>query len=162
MLYIYWGLVLLVICFSGVILFGAPYVPTLSKSRKAAFELLDLKKGQTILEPGCGDGRILVEAAKRGLNAVGIELNPLLYLTSLVLTFRYRKQVKVIWGNFWTRDWPETDGVFVFLLDKYMDKFDNKIKSSQKTPTKIASFAFKIPGKKPVKEKNGVFLYEYK
>lgn len=162
MLYIYWGVVLLVICFSGVILFGAPYVPTLGKSRKSALELLDLKKGQTLLEPGCGDGRVLAEAARRGINGVGIELNPLMYLVSLAVTFRYRKQVKIIWGDFWRQDWPETDGVFIFLLDKYMDKFDQKMKSSQERPTKVASFAFKIPDKKPIKEKNGVFLYEYK
>lgn len=162
MTYIYWIGIFIIICFCVVIFFGAPYLPTLSGSRKIALDILDLKKGQTLLEPGCGDGRMLVEAAKRGLNCVGIELNPVMYLISLIVTFRYRDQIKVIWGDFWRMDWPEVDGVFLFLITKFMPKFDKKLKLTQKKPTKVASYAFEVPGKKPVKEKLGVFLYEYK
>ena len=39
-----------ILCFCAVILFGAPYLPTLSKQKEAALDLLDLKKGQTLLE----------------------------------------------------------------------------------------------------------------
>lgn len=161
MIILYYIIVILIICFSGVILFGAPYLPTLSKQRLAALEMLDLKKGQLLFEPGCGDGRVLVLAAKRGIRGVGIELNPIMYLVSRIITFKYRKQVKVIWGNFWHKDWPEADGIFLFLLDKYMKKFDEKIKETQKKPTKVASFAFEMPEKKAIRQKEGVFLYRY-
>ncbi len=153
---------MLTVCFCGVLLFGAPYLPTLEKQRKTALDLLDLKKGQTLLEPGSGDGRILKLAAKRGINAVGIELNPIMYLVSLLVTFRYRKKIKIVWGDFWKVDWPEADGIFLFLITRYMPKFDEKMKTGRKKPVKVASFAFPIPGKKPVKEKDGVFLYEYR
>lgn len=157
----YWIFLVLVVCFAGVILFGAPYVPTLSKQRRTALELLDLKPGQILLEPGSGDGRMLVEAAKQGVKAVGIELNPIMYVVSRIVTFRHRKNIKVIWGNFWLVEWPETDGVFLFLMDRFMPRFNKKMAKTQKKPTKVASFAYKIPRKKITKEKDGVFLYKY-
>lgn len=48
---------LVIICFSAVLLFGAPYVPTLSPQVKAALELADLKPGQTLLELGAATAR---------------------------------------------------------------------------------------------------------
>jgi 16S rRNA A1518/A1519 N6-dimethyltransferase RsmA/KsgA/DIM1 with predicted DNA glycosylase/AP lyase activity len=160
----YWYIAasLLVLCFSGVILFGAPYLPTLSRQRKVALELLDLKKGQILLEPGSGDGRVLAEAAQKGISCIGVELNPILVLASLVITWKYRKNVKIIWGNFWRKDWSEADGIFLFLMDRHIGKFDEKMKTLPKKRRLVASFAYKIPNKRMLQEKDGVFLYEYK
>jgi hypothetical protein len=157
-------LVLLVvfICFSLVVFFGAPYLPTLGRQIPKALELVDLQPGETLLELGCGDGVVLVAAAKRGWQVVGYELNPLLALVSWLRTRRYRKQVKVCWGNFWTAKWPKADGIFVFLLPKYMTKLDKKVMQSASGPVKLVSFAFTIPGKQTTKERGSVYLYEYK
>jgi SAM-dependent methyltransferase len=148
----------LAVAFGGVLLFGAPYVPTLDSSAKAALELLDLRPGQTLLELGSGDGKMLVVAAQAGLNVVGIELNPLLVAVSWVRTRRYRKQVRIVWGNFWQTDWPECDAVYVFLLDRFMPKLDRRM---QKLRKPLASLAFQIPDRKPDAEKSGVYVYRY-
>ena len=142
------------------VFFGAPYLPTLDAQRKTALELLDLKPGKTLYDLGCGDGRMLRSAAQAGLNAVGYELSPLLFLIARIVNFRYRKQVKVVLGNYWQADISKADGVFIFLLDRYMGKFDRKVKALNK-PIKVASYTFKIPGKKPDRSKNAVFLYKY-
>ena len=63
-----------VLLFGFVVIFGAPYLPTLSRQTEDALELLDLKTGQTLLELGSGDGRVLLAAAKRNLKAVGYEI----------------------------------------------------------------------------------------
>lgn len=149
---------LLAVLFGGVLLFGAPYVPTLDTSAKAALELLNLEPGQTLLELGCGDGKMLVVAAQAGLNVIGIELNPLLVAVSWLRTRRYHKQVRIIWGNFWHVEWPACDGVFVFLLDRFMPKLDIEMQSIKRP---LASFAFKIPGRKITATKSGVYLYRY-
>lgn len=143
------------------VVFGAPYLPTLDSQRRTALKLLDLKPGQTLYDLGCGDGRMLRAAAKEGLNAVGYELSPILVLVARFINFRYRKQVRVVLGNYWSADWSGADGIFIFLLDKYMAKFDAKVKSLDK-PMKVASYTFQIPDKKPVRKENAVFLYEYK
>ncbi|HEX5455924.1 MAG TPA: hypothetical protein VFW77_01020 [Candidatus Saccharimonadales bacterium] len=159
----YWYIagVFVALCFSGVILFGAPYLPTLRQQRKVALELLNLKKGQTLIEPGSGDGRVLAEAAQKGINCIGVEMNPILVLASLIITRKYRKNVKIVWGNFWHKDWSDADGIFLFLMDRHIGKFDKKMRSLPKKRRLVASFAYKIPKKRILKEKDGVFLYEY-
>jgi len=102
---IYLGLILILL-FCFVILFGAPFLPTLKKQINPIFDLLDLTEGQTLIELGSGDGRILYEAGKRGLYAVGYELNPILVLYSIIKTWKYRSKVRIIWGNYWQKEWP--------------------------------------------------------
>lgn len=162
-----WNLTLIIcavifIAFTFVIIFGAPFLPTLKKRVPDIVKLINLKKGQTLLELGSGDGRVLKAAAVDGLNAVGYELNPLLVIYSKIITFRYRKNIKIIWGNYWHQDWPDTDGIFVFLLQPYMQKLDEEIQKRYNHKIKLVSFAFTIPDKKPIKEINGMYLYEYK
>lgn len=158
MIYLFLVILLCVLAFGGVLLRGAPYVPTLDAQGRVALELLELKPGQMLLELGSGDGKMLVLAAQAGLNVVGIELNPFLVVVSWLRTRRYRRQVRIIWGDFWQVRWPECDGVFAFLLDRFMPKLDARM---QKVERPLASFAFKIPGRKPDAEKSGIFLYRY-
>lgn len=158
MIYLFGITLVLVALFGGVLLRGAPYLPTLDVQVQAALELLDLKSGQTLLELGSGDGKVLVAAARAGLCTVGIELNPLLAVVSWLRTRRYRAQVRIIWGDFWRVEWPECDGVFIFLLDRYMSRLDLRMKAVSRP---LASFAFRIPGRTPDAEQAGVFLYRY-
>jgi|SRR3989344_5481497 len=154
--------IIVVLLFTFVVAFGAPFLPILKDKVSPALDLIDLKPGQTLLELGSGDGRILVEAAKRGLNAVGYELNPLLVIYSWIRTMKYRKQVRIIWGNYWMKEWPKADGIFVFLLQPYMEKLDKKIIQYNHKPVKLVSFAFTINSRKPAKKHQGLFLYTYK
>ncbi len=157
----WFGAVILILIFGAVLLVGAPYVPTLSAQRRDALALLKLKKGLTLFELGSGDGSLLKEAAASGLNVVGYELNPILVAISRFRTLKYRRQVKIVWGNFWKADLSKADGIFVFLLDRFMEDLDKKIKKEGKPGVKLVSHAFKIPGKKPSAEKGAMFLYEY-
>jgi hypothetical protein len=147
--------------FSFVILFGAPYLPTLSKQQATAMSLLNLKPGQTMLELGSGDGRMLIAAAKLGIRSIGYELNPLLVLYSKLVTYKYRQLVEVRWANFWRTPLPACDGIYVFLLDRYMSRLNNKITQEISSSVKLVSFAFEIPNKKPITETDGLYLYKY-
>jgi SAM-dependent methyltransferase len=153
--------IVLIAAYSFVLLFGAPWFPSLEPHVKAALDLLDLKEGQLVYDLGCGDGRFLVAAAERGLRAVGYELNPFMFVYAWLATRKYRHQVKVRFGNFWKADLSDADAVFVFLLTKYMKQFDQLIKTKASKGVKVASHAFKIPGKKPLAKEYGVYLYHY-
>lgn len=155
-------LAILVICFAGVLLVGAPYLPTLRPQIKTALQLADLKPGETLIELGCGDGRVLLAAARAGYRAVGYELNPLLALVAWARTRHCRQQVKVVWGDFWRTEWPPAAVIFTFLLPRYMAKLDKKCQKYPQRPLKLVSFAFKVPGKKPAAAKDGVYLYLYR
>lgn len=159
---ILWGVLVVVVgAFAFVIAFGAPYLPTLSPQVKTALDLIDLQPGETLLELGSGDGRVLMAAAERGINGIGYELNPLLVLYSWLRTRKYGKHVKIVWGNYWRKTLPPAQGIFVFLLNPYMEKLHKKVIQEFSQPVKLVSFAFKIPGKKATREKDGLFLYRY-
>jgi SAM-dependent methyltransferase len=155
------GAILLILAYGFVLLFGAPYFPSLKPHVKAALELLDLKPGQVVYDLGCGDGRFLRAAARAGFKAVGYELNPFMFLFTWITTRKYGRRIKVRFGNFWRADISKADAVFVFLLDKYMPKLDAKLKQEGKAGLKLASHTFKVPRKKPAAVKYGVYLYKY-
>ncbi|MET1033393.1 MAG: class I SAM-dependent methyltransferase [Candidatus Saccharimonadales bacterium] len=155
-------LVIVAVLFGFVVLVGPPYLPTMRKQTDVALDMLNLQPGETLLELGSGDGRVMLAAAKRGLKVVGIELNPILVLFSICITWRYRKQVRVIWGTYWGKPWPRADAIFTFMLPKYMGRLDQRIELWHPKPVRLASFAFTIPSKEPVSEQAGVYLYEYK
>ncbi len=148
--------------FGGVVLFGAPYLPTRHDQQKAALQLLNLPKGAMFFELGCGDGRMLIAAAEAGLRCVGYELNPVLAFIAWARTRKYGKRVTVRFGNFWLVDLSSADGVYVFLIERFMPKLDAKLASASMHRTiKLASYAFKVPNRSIHAEKSGVFLYTY-
>lgn len=152
----------LLVAFALSVMFGPPYIPTLTRSLHTALDMLDLRPGQTVLDIGSGDGKVLIAAAERGWNAVGIEINPFLVIISRLRTRRYRGRVRVVWGNYFTVQWPQADAVFGFIIQRHMRRLDQCIRLWHTKPVMLASFAFHIPGKSPVAEKDGVHLYMYK
>ncbi len=157
-------ILVVILLFGFVVFFGAPYLPTLKKQTETALDLLDLKPGQTLLELGSGDGTVLLAAGRRGIRCVGYELNPILVVISKIVTWRYRHLVSIKMADYWRVQWPKTDGVYVFLLQKYMNKLDTKMMqhATKHGPVKLVSFAFTIPNKKPKKQLEGLSLYEYR
>lgn len=149
------------LCFAAVLLFGAPYLPTLKPQVKAALALANLQPGQTLLELGCGDGRVALAAAQQGIMVVGYELNPILVIIARLRTWRYRQLVRIHWGNFWQAEWPSAQAIFVFLIPKYMGKLDKRIEQYGQ-PVTLVSFAFAIPDRPTTQTKQGIFVYRYK
>jgi SAM-dependent methyltransferase len=155
-------ILILVLLFGFVVFFGAPYLPTMRAQQEVALNLLNLKKGQIFYDLGCGDGRMLRAAARRGLQVTGYELNPLLCIVAWLGTFRYRKNVTIKCANFWKMNIKNADGIFIFLINNKMARLDKFIQDQCKKPLKLASYAFQIPSKKEVINKSGVYLYAYK
>src|SRR5260370_1755868 len=54
-----------------------PYVPTTGEAVKAMLKLAGVKKTDIVYDLGCGDGRIVIAAAKTyGAHGVGIDIDP--------------------------------------------------------------------------------------
>jgi SAM-dependent methyltransferase len=56
---------------------NTPYLETPQPVVRAMLELAGVRRGDVVYDLGCGDGRIVIEAAKKyGLRGVGIDINP--------------------------------------------------------------------------------------
>lgn len=53
-----------------------PFVPTPQEVIDAMLDLAGVGRDDLLLDLGCGDGRIVIGAARRGARATGIDLNP--------------------------------------------------------------------------------------
>lgn len=155
-------LTLILLSFGLIVLIGAPYLPTLKQQQQQALDLLNLNKGQVLLDLGSGDGRLLLLAGRQGIKSVGIEANPFLVVISKILTWRYRKLITIKWANYWSNNWPPADGIYVFLHERFMHKLHKKIIQNYKGKNvSVVSYAFKITDKKAVKTVGPMFLYKY-
>jgi hypothetical protein len=149
------------VLFTFVVFFGAPFLPTRKSRVSEALDLLNLEAHQTLLELGSGDGRMLLEAARRGITGIGYELNPVLVLWSRLRSWRWRHLVTIHCANYWNVTLPEADGVYTFLLQPYMARLDKKLQAEIKRPIRLVSFAFHVPAKQHAVDQNGLYLYNY-
>ena len=97
---------------------GAPWIPTRMKKVRKMLSLADIQPDEILYDLGCGDGRIIVTAARRfDAKAVGIEINLLLYLWCqiLITMLGLRRRVKVVYGNFFKHDLSNADVVICYL-----------------------------------------------
>jgi tRNA G37 N-methylase Trm5 len=55
----------------------APYVPTPQDVVERMLELAEVKQGDVVYDLGCGDGRLVITAAKKyGATGVGVDIDP--------------------------------------------------------------------------------------
>ena len=158
---IVWVLALILLPFGIGAIIGAPYVPVLRRDATGLLDLAGLTAGQTMIDLGSGDGRFLRAAAKRGIRGIGYEINPFLYIISLIVTWRYRKLVEIHLADFWRTPLAPCDAVYVFLIDRLMPKLDEKLSRDITRPTHVISFVFAIPSKKPAETTRNAYRYLY-
>ncbi|MEO7617729.1 MAG: hypothetical protein ABIS59_02710 [Candidatus Saccharibacteria bacterium] len=154
-------LLIVAIAFAAGAILGAPYLPVLKAEHQALLDMCELKAGDTLLDLGSGDGRLLKAAAKRGYHCIGYEINPFLYLVSRVLTWRERDLITIHLGDYWHITLPEADAIYVFLIDRYMKRLDQKLGRELRKPTVVVSYVFAIPDKKPDMTTRNAFRYRY-
>ena len=142
--------------------YGAPFEPTSKEKVKKIIELSKIKKGEKTADLGSGDGRIVIELAKKGAEAHGYEINP-------ILVFLSRRKIKkqglenkafIHWKNFWKENLKKYDLITIFQFHTIMKKLGKKFKKELKPKTKIISYYWKIPGWQIIKNKGNIFLYK--
>jgi predicted RNA methylase len=118
----------------------------------------------TLYDLGCGDGRIIVTAARRyGARAVGIELDPLRFVWCqiLITVLGLRDRVRIVYGDFFKQDLSPASVVSCYLLSVTNKKLEVKFKSELKPNTRVVSNYFIFPGLKLVSENEEEKLYLY-
>ncbi|MBA3678869.1 hypothetical protein H0W80_01570 [Candidatus Saccharibacteria bacterium] len=156
------GLIILfaAIPFLYVVFFGAPYVPTFERDLKTIFKTVELSKKSLVIDLGSGDGRLLVIAAKKGYRVIGYEINPILWLISLIRLRKYA-DAKVRLASMWRADVSGADLVFTFLATKYMPRLEKKLQIEMKKDSYFASYVFKLPNIEIVHKTENTHFYKF-
>ena len=144
---------------------GAPWAPTSLSKVDQMLRLADLRPGQTLIDLGAGDGRIVIRAARRfGARAIGIEIDPLRCLIAnvLVWTLRLRGRARVDHGNVFRADLSGADVVTLYLLQGTNERIQPHLSEQLRPGTRVVSHAFTFPGWTPVAidEQRRLFVYE--
>ena len=127
----------------------APYVPSPQTVVERMLEIADLKPGETVYDLGCGDGRILITAARQfRAKAVGVELSEPLVRQDRdqVKRLGLENRVSVVQGDLMKTDLKSADVVTVYLLTEVNDQLKPLFERSLHPGARVVSHDFKIRG----------------
>lgn len=157
---LFWSVLLLLIVLPGTYAMrhGPPFVPTPRKTLECMMEFAGIKKGDRVYDLGCGDGRLVFAAAKRGARAVGYELSIPMFLIAKIRSL-FRKNTSIRYGNFWKRDYADADVIVCYLLTDAMQTFHRTIWPQLPKGCRVVSHAFRMKDVKAVKDEKGVIMY---
>ncbi len=131
-----------------------PYVPTPDVVVQGMLKLADVKPGETVIDLGCGDGRIVVTAAKMGAKGIGYDLNPerLREANENARVAKVTGKVQFIEKNLFEADIKSANVVTLYLLPSVNEKLKPRLLKELKPGTRIVSHSFSMGDWKPVKE----------
>jgi SAM-dependent methyltransferase len=132
-----------------------PYVPTTEEAVQAMLKLADVKKTDVVYDLGCGDGRIVIAAAKTyGAHGVGIDINPqrIHEAKENAKKAGVEDLVRFEENDLFKADIHEASVVTLFLLQTVNLRLRPKLLRELKPGTRIVSNTFDMGDWKPDKE----------
>ncbi len=119
-----------------------PYVPTPQVVVERMLELAQIKPGDTVIDLGSGDGRIMITAAQKyGARGFGVELNPRLVESSngAARSAGVADRVKFLQQDLFKTDFREADVLTLYLLPDVNIALRPKILADLKPGTRVVS-----------------------
>jgi SAM-dependent methyltransferase len=141
---------------------GAVYVPSAPGKAVRIARMAGASPGQRAADLGSGDGRILIALARRGAEAHGYEVNPLLVLVSRAAIRRagLGGRAFVHWKSFWRADLSGFDAVTLFQGSFIMRRLERKIRRELRPGARVISDFWAFPTLAP--ESRSGTLYRYR
>ncbi|XP_037952800.1 ATP synthase subunit C lysine N-methyltransferase [Teleopsis dalmanni] len=127
-----------------------PYVPATTEQIGNVLKFLPKNNSSKLLDIGSGDGRIVIAAAKHGLHAEGVELNPWLVYFSRLSAFRMgvSKQTRFFCKDLWKFNIKSYNYVVIFGVEQMMKDIEKKL-VAEATDAKVIACRFPMPHLKP-------------
>ena len=130
-----------------------PYVPTRQTVVDAMLKMADVKNGDVLYDLGCGDGRIVVTAAKQyGATGTGFDIDPerIAEANENAKSAGVSDKVTFVNANLFETDLSGASVITLYLLPDVNMKLRPKI-MALKPGTRIVSHAFDMGDWKPDK-----------
>lgn len=121
-----------------------PYVPTPQPVVDRMLEVAGLEAGEVLYDLGCGDGRLVIAAAKQGATGVGIDLNPQRIAEARANAQAAGVSDKVAFrlGNLFDADLSQADVVTLYLLPQVNRKLRPQLWKQLKVGARVVSHDF--------------------
>ena len=112
--------------------------------------LLPRGGGFRLLDLGCGTGSFLTDVARVRPDGrySGIEMAPLPYLLGGLRAYG-RRNMRVLWGDFWRLDLSSYDVVYAYLSPAPMGRLWEKARAEMRPGSLFISNDFCVPGVAP-------------
>lgn len=129
-----------------------PYVPTPMPVVDAMLALASVKKSDTLIDLGCGDGRIVIRAAERyGCRGIGVDLDPL-RISEAQQNAREKnvqRLTQFVVGDVFEFDFSKATVVTMYLLPSVNLKLRPRLLAELAPGTRIVSHDFDMGDWKP-------------
>ncbi|MEI6499310.1 MAG: hypothetical protein WCO23_05075 [bacterium] len=134
---------------------GAPSIYSSGTAMSDAMKLAGVKKGQLVVDLGCGNAKSLIIAASQfGAKGIGVEKSPLCYLQANlnVLMSRQQRNIKILFGDFSVAEkyLRKADVVYLYLLPTLLTKIEKWLFNTIADKTKVVSLSFEFPTQKSI------------
>jgi SAM-dependent methyltransferase len=132
----------------------APYVASPQPIVDKMLDVAGVKRGETVYDLGCGDGRVLITAAKRfNAKGVGVELSQKLVNSTndALQRMNLQESVKIIHGNLLDVNLQPADVVTLYLETNSNDLLRPNLEKSLRPGARVVSHDFEVRGWKPTK-----------
>ena len=120
------------------------FVPTPPEVVDAMLDLAHVTKNDVVYDLGCGDGRIVIAAAKRGARGVGIDIDPerIKEAEANAKAAGVTDRVKFLQADLFETDLRPATVVTLYLLPELNKKLQPKLMKELRPGTRIVSHAF--------------------
>lgn len=131
-----------------------PYVPTRQEVVKGMLEMASVTKNDVLYDLGCGDGRIVITAARDfGAKGTGVDIDPkrITEANENAQQAGVADKVKFVQGNLFEMDFRDATVVTLYLLPDINMKLRPILLEQLQPGTRIVSHAFDMGDWKPEK-----------
>ena len=128
------------------------FVPTPPSAVERMVEIAEIRPGEVVYDLGCGDGRIVIAAAKRQkIKAVGVDIDPERVAESRenVRAAGLDSSVEIRQADVFDLDLSEADVVFLYLTPRLNERLMPQLRRL-KPGARIISYEFDMGSAKPV------------
>jgi len=127
----------------------SPYMPTPPRVVSMMLQVADVGPGDVVFDLGCGDGRIVIEAAMaHGANGVCVEYDQKLVerAAKLIDSARVTDKVQLLHADLFTVDLSRATVVTLFLVPEMNARLLPKMQKELRPGTRVVSHWHVIPG----------------
>jgi SAM-dependent methyltransferase len=129
----------------------APSIMTPGVMVDEMMSVADIGPSDVVYDLGCGNGGIVIAAAKRGARGVGIDIDPaqIKLANEAAAAARVSDRVQFIVGNLFELDISKATVVTLYLSEDANFKLMPKLQSELRPGTRIVSYQFGMGGWMP-------------